>query len=199
MNSSDNVAPIATYAYNTKSGIWTEWQFADAVITGIPLVSYTVTDDSRIGKGILATGEVIYFIDNFTPYDGLGSSGAGYIDSDYIDATYYVGSTTATTSPMEMIIRLDNWDNDNRNWKFAHSMRFVGDETESSQMLTIKWNNENNLPANYTHSTTIDIGSANNKATRLGRFKSRSHEFVYQGTEQIRFEGIDLDVSEGTH
>ena len=188
-----------TYVYNSNSQTWSEWEFTDPSVTALPLVGYTTTNSSRLGNGILANGELVYFIDNFQPYDGLGATGDGYIESGYIDATYYAASTQGKTNPINMVIRLDNWDNGNRDFKYLHQLRFVGDATEDSNQMVIKWEDDNNLPNVYTHSATIDISNAKNKVTRLGRFKSRTFEFQYQGTEQIRFLGVDLDISEGTH
>ncbi len=96
-----------------------------------------------------------------------------------------------------MTVRLDNVDFDSRDWKYCHQLRYVGDSTAGTNNMTFKWSDDNNK--SYSTGRTIDISSSLNKLTRLGRFKSRSFEATFSGDEQIRFEGIDLDITEGTH
>lgn len=139
--------------------------------TDFPLIDFTAAGSSLGGYGQLTTGAVVQVADNFTP--------------------------TEDGSNVTMKIRMDNFDNGNRDWKFAHRMRYVGDSTSAAQTLTIRWADNNN--DTYSTGRTIDISSPNNKLTRLGRFKSRSHELEYSGSEQVRIEGLDLDVTDGVH
>jgi hypothetical protein len=202
LNPDGNIEPAVTYAYNSNSKMWTEWEYAGDDIDNFPLVGYTITDDSRIGEGIMAGGSLAWANDNYMPTDSTLSDTALYVASGYVASGYVeVGGGIGSEANITMIVRTDNWDGGSRDWKFAHQIRYVGDSTTNSQDLIIRWNDDNNVSINdsYTGSRTIDISSPLNKLTRLGRFKSRSFEFEYSGDEQIRVEGLDLDVSEGTH
>ena len=201
LDGSGNPKAKGSYAHNSSTNIWTQWEFAGTVISGLPLVGYTLTDDSRIGEGILATGELVYVVDNYVPYDTEVSGAVDYVTAGYVGTGYVVLGSTADSNIITMKVRLDNYDADSRDWKFAHQLRYVGDSTQNAQDLQVRWCDNNNHQTNYDDFTdrTIDISSPLNKLTRLGRFKSRSFEFEYTGSEQIRFEGVDLDVTEGSH
>lgn len=202
IDSNGDIEPTATYVYNSNSQVWTEWEYAGSDIEKFPLVGYTITDDSRIGEGIMSGGRLVWANDNYVPTDSTLSDTALYVSNGYvIDGYVEMGGGVGSEANINMIVRTDNWDADSRDWKFAHQIRFVGDSTVNPQDLTIRWNDDNNVATNdtYTGTRTIDISSPLNKLTRLGRFKSRSFEFEYSGSEQIRVEGLDLDISEGTH
>ena len=200
LDGDSNIDTSATYVYNLNSKIWTEWEFAGDAIDNFPLVGFTIPGASTLGYGIFSSGEIIYLEDKYVPYDANKiSSGAYFTPSGYVSTGYVLGSATDDSNPITMIVRLDNWDHDNRDWKFCHQLRFVGDETESSNLMTVRWNDGNNIPDTYTGSRTIDLINALNKLTRLGRFKSRSFECEYSGTDQIRMVGLDIDITEGTH
>jgi hypothetical protein len=199
LDDDDNPISVITLVYNSNTQTWSEWEFAGSGIDNFPLVGYTITDSARIGEGIFATGELCFLLDNFTPFDSIGIATDPYVTSGYVGSDYVLSGTSANSDEIDLIVRLDNWDNGNRDWKFMHQLRYVGDETADPNTLTVKWNDGNNVPESYTHSNTIDVSNGNNKITRLGKFKSRSFEFEYSGNEQIRFEAIDVDISEGTH
>lgn len=201
LDSNNNINPSASYVYNSTSQIWTEWEFSGTNINNFPLINYTITDDSRIGEGIMADGTLVYANDEYVPSDTTKIDTADYVDTAYVATDYVETGGVGSVETIIMKIRLDNFDNDNRDWKFAHQLRFVGDETVNSNDLTVRWNDGNNVATGdrYTGTRTIDLSNNLNKLTRLGRFKSRSFEFEYSGNEQIRFEGIDLDVTDGTH
>lgn len=194
---------VVTYVYNTTSGIWTEWQFSEASMSNFPLVGFTITDDDRIGEGITQGGQLIWCEDNFNPFDGIENLGGnkyvadGYVAAGYVETT---GIGTTNYEAIQMKIRIDNYDNGNRNWKFWHQARVVCDETVSTNNMTVRWNDNESVgsgPA-YTGTRTINLSSAANKLTRLGKSKSRAFELDYQGTEQIRIKGIDVTFSQGT-
>ena len=167
---SSNVTPIETNVYNTNTQTWTEWEHAGS-INRFPLINFTNTSGNSPGYGMFTSGELVTITDNYVP--------------------------TEAGNNLDMKIRLDHFDNGNRDWKFGHQLRYVGDATDSSANLTVKWSDDTNN--NYSAGRTIDISNSKDKLTRLGRFKSRSHELSYSGSEQIRIEGLDIDITEGTH
>ena len=164
------ISPYETHVYNSLSKTWTEWEYGDSSLTTeFPIISMTNTSDTGFGQ--FTTGEVFTINDNFIPSEGGNN--------------------------ISMRIRIDHFDNDSRDWKYAHQLRYVGDSTNNSQTITVKWADDNNTT--YSAGRTIDISNSKDKLTRLGRFKSRSHQIEYSGSEQIRIEGLDLDITEGTH
>lgn len=203
LDQNGNIDPTATYVYNSSTQYWTEWEFAGSAVDSFPLVGYTITDDSRIGEGIMADGRLIWLHDNYVPVDiTIEVSSSEYVTTGYVNAGYFVTSGGIGQSDnITLKIRIDNFDASSRDWKFAHQLRYVGDSTATPQDLIIRWNDDNNIATgdSYTGNRTIDISSPLHKLTRLGRFKSRSHELEYSGSEQIRIEGLDLDITEGVH
>lgn len=202
LNDDGDPEVTVSYVYNTKSQIWTEWQFSEATMQDFPLVQYTMTDDDRIGEGIMLNGQLVFAVDNFTPADGVTILGTDpYVSSGYVASDYVVESSGSSSyEAIKMVIRLDNWDGGNRNNKFLHQLRVVCDETANSQNMTVRWNDGEsfgNAP-DYTGTRTIDLQSNKNKLTRCGKFKSRSFEMEYQGSEQIRVKGLDMTLTGGT-
>lgn len=199
----DNSDPDATasYVYNTNSQIWTEWEFSEASLTQFPLVMYTQTDDARIGEGIMLNGQMVYARDNYSPVDTVIPLGtdpyvaSGFVATDYVDEG---GSGTTAQQAIEFIIRIDNWDGGNRNWKYCHQLRMVCDQTVNSQNMTVKWQDGDSIGTpDFTGTRTIDLQKNVHKLTRLGKFKSRSFEVTYSGNEQIRVKAIDLTLTNG--
>lgn len=165
------VVAIETNVYNELAGVWTTWEHTSSSIDGFPFIAFTATGASTEGFGIFTNGDVFTINDDYDPVE---------------DGT-----------ALNLKVRIDHFDNGNRNWKFAHQLRCVGDSTGSSATMTIKWADDNNKT--YSSGRTIDIADSKNKLTRMGRFKSRSHEIDVTTTEQVRLEGLDLEFSEGTH
>ena len=170
-SSSGDMVSKETHVYNATTNSWTEWDYSGADPDKFPMISATSVGVDSTGYGQFTNGLIFTLTDTLVPSE------------DSVDLT--------------MTIRSDHFDADSRDWKYAHQLRFVGDATAASQNITIKWADDSN--ASYSTGRTIDISNSNNKLTRLGRFKSRSHQVDYSGSEQIRIEGLDLDVSEGTH
>jgi len=188
------IVPDQTIVYNSLTSTWTRWIHSDPTIDQFPLIAWAVTDTSRIGQGILSSGEIISLFDNFVPQDG--EAGARYITTGYVSAGYYLGAA-ATVEPIALKIRINGWDGDTRNWKFCSEMRYIGDTTSNTQDLTVRWSDGSEREFNAGR--VLDISDNKNKLTALGRFKSRSWELAYQGNEQIRIEGIELVVDVGSH
>lgn len=200
---SNSMVPTGSFVYNSNTQMWSEWQFSGiSGLVGTPLVGFTISDTTRRGEGCLSDGRLIFVADNYRPFDTIAAGPDGYVEAGYVGADYvFDDADTASNNAITLKIRLDNWDNNNRDWKFAHQLRFVGDATEQSQDLLVRWCDNKNTETVYTafNDKTIDVSSPLNKLTRLGRFKSRSFELEYSGTEQLRIEALDIDITEGSH
>lgn len=188
---SGSISPSQTGVYNAATKTWSLWEHSDSNITAFPLVTWTITDDSRIGEGVLSSGELISVADNFNPSDSKSTE--GYIDSSYI-SDYYIASSSISNN-IKLVIRINNWSGESGKAKYMSQLRWAGDSTSEPQTITVRWSDGNNR--NYTSGRTLDISNLNNKLTRLGRFKNRSFEFEYSGNEQIRMEGFYATLEEG--
>jgi len=188
----------ASYVYDTELGLWSRWTHPQAVVTGpfasdgetFPIIKSTT---HAYGDQIMLwqNGNLSLFRDDDIAVSGYtsvidltqASIGGGYTDIDNVEVT----------------VRLPAWDNNNRDWKFHHQLRYVGQETDNSETLTINWYDEQDWNLTPSGTTTINISSNKNKATRLGRAKSRTYELYYEGDELFACNGLELEFSDGTH
>lgn len=174
---------------------WGIWESALCDCNKFPLIGWTIRSgsDARSGEGILSNGDLLTITDDFVPVDTLLAT--AYIEDGYIQDGYHT-QTGGTGENIEMIVRTGPFDGETNHWKFGHTMEVVGDETENSLTATIKWANGNSL--DFNTGRTINL-SKKQKITRLGRFKRRNHEVVFDITEQYRIEALELELTEGGH
>jgi len=174
---------------------WGIWESALCSCNKFPLMGWTIRSgsDARSGEGIFSNGDLITVTDDFVPVDTLLST--SYIESGYIQAGYYTETGDAGEN-IVMTVRTGPFDGDTNKWKFGHTLEVVGDETESSLDATVKWADGNSL--NFNVGRTVDL-STKEKLTRLGRFKRRNHEVVFNIDEQYRIEALEIELTEGGH
>ena len=186
-------APIESFVYDDLSKTWGIWEHASSEIAKFPLVDWTLSTSSILGRGIFKNGDVVEFKDDFNPVDTIGASSyyvTGYIDAGYFDD----GSTSTDNIPLK--IRIGHLDFETRENKFMAKLRYVGDQTTSEQDLDVQWADENH--DTFTTARVIEIDKANSKLTRLGNFKSRTFDLSFSGDEQIRIQGLIAEIRKGT-
>ena len=183
-----DISPSMTLVYDDTTGLWGEWDIDVNGIDKFPLVSWTKRSGAteRAGEGILSNGDLITLNDDLTPQDTL--LGDSYIADGYIQAGYYA-SNSGDGSPIVMKSRTGMNDFGSQEYKFPQKIQTAGDQTSTSQNITIRWANEKNT---FNTGRTVDL-STNNALHRIGRFIRRNHEIEYSGTEQVFIEGIDVD------
>lgn len=183
-----DISPSITLVYDDTTGFWGEWDTDVNDIDKFPLVSWTKRSGAteRAGEGILSNGDLITLNDDLTPQDTL--LGDSYIADGYIQAGYYA-SNSGDGSPIVMKSRTGMNDFGSQKYKFPQKIQTAGDQTSTSQNITIRWANEKNT---FNTGRTVDL-STNNALHRIGRFIRRNHEIEYSGTEQVFIEGIDVD------
>lgn len=164
------VTPTETFGFNDKSNSWTLWEHAAAGVADLPVVAFTKSTGSVPGRGILSDGDIIRFLDKFTPTDD------------------------STNIPMTLVF--SHLDFDTRETKFMHKLRYVGDQATATQNLGVQWADENH--ATYSTVRNIDLSSSESKLTRLGKFKSRGFKLTYSGSEQVRIQGLIAEIRKGT-
>ena len=187
------IEPTISLTYDGIS--WSPWESRLCSCNNFPLIGWTIRSGSaaRSGEGILTNGDLITITDDFIPVDTLLST--AYIESGYIQDGYYVTSGSAGQN-IEMIVRTGPYDGDTNYWKFGHTIEIVGDETEAAVNATVKWADGNS--STFNAGRTVDL-STKEKITRLGRFKRRNHEIVFDIVEQYRIEALELELTEGGH
>jgi len=193
-NPTTNVPVSVTYVYDTELGLWSRWSHPNATAETFPICKAATHE---FGDQILLwqNGNISLFRDDSPLVPGPGVSYLSVVDLTQAS----IGGAYTDTDNVEITVRLPAWDNNNRDWKFHHQLRYVGQETDNSETLTINWYDEQDWNGTASGTTTIDISSNKNKATRLGRAKSRTYELYYEGDELFACNGLELEFSDGTH
>ena len=188
-----DISPAITLVYDDLTGLWGEWTTTVSDLTKFDLVSWSKREGEteRFGEGIMSNGDLVSVNDNLMVQDTL--NGATYVITGYV-ADNYVLSTADVGTVIDMKSRLGMFDGGQNEWKYPTQYRFVGDTTESSQTLTLKWANENN--SSFNTGKTMDT-SKYQKITRPGRYRRRNHEMTYSGTERLRLEALETDPVAG--
>ena len=168
--------PQVSIVYNSLSGIWTTWEHATTAIVAFPLMGWTRIPGASFngGAGIFNTGDVQQVNSAVTPVDSIG----------------------VTLANISMVIQIPNLDFETRENKFMSKLRYVGDQTPSSQNLAVQWSDE--VISTYNTARNIDTGDLNNKLTRLGKFKVRNFKLTYAGDEQVRIQKLMAEIRKGT-
>ena len=188
-----DLVPDITLVYDDTTGLWGEWETSINGLSKFPLVAWSKRYGviERYGEGILSNGDLITLNDNLQPQDTL--LGSSYIVDDYVEAGYVV-EAGITGTPITMTARTGMYDAGTNRYKYPSTIKQVSDRTATTQDLTIRWTNENNSAFNTGR--TVDT-SLNAKLSRLGRYQRRNHEIEYSGTEVLRIEALEGDLTVG--
>lgn len=187
-----------TLVYDSYSQIWGVWNTTLSewsAFSGLPLIMWSIstTDFDQFGYGMMINGDRITIRTNFSPTDAFSSQYYIEDQNDYV-VTDYVEVFGGTGTPIELITRIGQKDHDVNNNKFTRSLEWVGDYTENSQTLTVKWSDE--ADDDFNAGKSLDL-SDRRKLTRLGKSNRRTYQLEYSGDEIIRGEAIELKVHGG--
>ena len=188
------VTPLITIAFDGIS--WGIWNSAICSCGNFPLIGWSIRSGSsaRSGEGIFVNGDLLTIRDDFNPVDTLLAS--SYIADAYIQDGYYV-ATGGSGENVVMTVRTGPFDGDTNYWKFGHTLEVVGDETAlTTATATVKWADGNSISFNAGRIVSLD---KKEKITRLGRFKRRNHEVVFDIAEQYRIEALEMQLTQGDH
>lgn len=197
--SSNVITPVETIVYNSRSSTWTFWEHASSAVAQFPLVQWTSATSlsgSTIvtGKGVLSNGDYLECYDDFYPQDRI--RGTLIYESGVFESGVY-NDIAASGDQITMKVRIGHLDFDTRNNKFMWEVRPVCDSTEASQTLIIRYADDNH--STFSTDRTVNLNNANDKLTRLGRFRSRTFEIEYSGTEPLRLQGLEVNVTPATN
>jgi len=193
--SGGDISPDSTIVFDSMT--WGTWQSASCGCGNFPLVAWTIRSGStaQSGAGILSNGDAVQIRDDFNPVDTILA--AGYILDGYIASGYYT-STGGPGSNIQFLVRTGPFDNKNSRWKFHHALEIAADKTVNAETCLLRWYDGNSKNSSVSSDRIVNLDKKE-KVTRMGRFTRRNWEIEYNGDEQIRVEGVDIDITEGGH
>lgn len=112
---------------------------------------------------------------------------------DYWDSGY-VSNTGAAGTFIPIQIRMGHLDFGTRTSKRGNTIRYIGDKTSISQIMTVKWSKENH--SSFNSGRTIDLSNPKAKISRIGSFTSLTMELSGSFSEQIRVQGLEFNYSQ---
>jgi hypothetical protein len=171
--------PVKSVVYDAVYGFWYEWSTTVGTNTQFVPMGYSERDWTNTSRpaGILRNGDIFY------------------IDADYtcVDTIAQVGSEATANIALSVIT--DNYDYGTTEEKYMFSCNYAGNATASSQTMTVTWTDDEGAT---TQSRTIDTNTKT-QINRMGRFVKRKFTIAYSGSQQIRFEGLDVIFSLGSY
>lgn len=184
-----DVAPDATYVFDSTSGLWGLWDMSILGHSCFPIMNWTQRYGilPRYGEGILSNGDLITLTDDLVPQDSLHA--LQYLLDGYVDPGY-VTNAGAEGTPIVMKVRTGMQDFGSQQMKTMKGLGVLADRTINSNTLTIRWANENSDTASFNAGRTIDTRNYQ-RLLRLGRFRRRNFELEYAGTDQIFLEALE--------
>lgn len=183
------VIPLYSLVYDTSNGAWMPWEMMQTGIDDCPVIDWTRSTATRAGDGILSNGDIITIADDKNPQDLTEAQ--IYVVADYVEANY-ISDTGQTGDPIEMILIPGPNDFGTRNEKHMDNLRIVSAPEASATDVLVQWSDQSNN--SYNTGRTLDLDNADNKLTRLGKFRSRNHKLTFSGTEQIEVEALEMDI-----
>jgi hypothetical protein len=185
------IVPETTLCFDSVTGKWGVWETTVNGMTKFPIIAWTTrtAPTPRYGEGIFSNGDLFTLTDDLSPSDTLLAS--TYVVTDYVD-TGYITETAASGTAITLKSRTGQYDGGTHNIKLLSNIRHVGELTDASQTLTVRWSNESSRDFN----SGIDVDtSIFQKVNRLGKFRRRNFEVEYSGTEQIKLYALEGDIT----
>lgn len=190
------VVPLESLVYNSSSNTWTKFDLAHSGIDDCPIIDWTVATDTRIGQGILTSGDLITVSDDWSPYDTKGAIG-GVFEDGVFEITVFTSAQSALGNKISMEVITGHTDNGTVNRKFMSSMRLVGPRTTESQTLLTQWSDESDN--DYNTGKTVDASIAGQRLLRLGSYRQRNFKVTYNGTERIELDALEVELKAGIY
>ena len=192
---STDIVPVTTLVWDDTAKLWGEWDTSINGNTEFALIGGTnrLGTSERYFEGQLASGDAISINDNLIPQDSL--LGSQWVVDDWVETGWVLKTEDSGVGYM-VKSRLGMKDFDTNKYKYPDEMRHVADTTDASQTLTIRWSDENN--SNFSTGRDVDM-SIYQKLFQLGRFRRRNHELEATSTEQIRIDGLEIEMGGGDY
>lgn len=187
------VSSTTSIVYQSTNGIWSEWTLGLPGYSNFPLIAWTKATDDRAGTGITTRGDLITVLDDFMPFDGVSAS-AVYETGVYATGVYEEVAGTATAISLELVTGPQDFGR--RNLKFMSDLRFQGMRLDHPHPLTVETSDESYN--SWTVAGTLDMSDPRDRIRRLGSFTQRNFRFRFSEDEQLRIEGIHVELEGGT-
>ena len=79
--------------------------------------------------------------------------------------------------------------------KFGSTLEVVGDHTDNTQQLTLKWSDTDHIT--FTSSRAVEL-SRRHILTRIGKYNRRTYQIEYSGEDTLRLESLEYNINEGS-
>ena len=194
---SSAIAPIYTFVYDRNTGIWGPWvsNLTElSSLAGFPVMSWTNSSASRFGSGILTNGDLLTLKGTFDPTDSFLVTYYVENQDDYVATGYMEAIGSDNTDNIDVICRMGHLDSNSNKNKFCHGLEVVADYTSAAQTLTLKWSDTDHTT--FTSTRTMDM-IKRNKLSRLGMYNRRTYQLEYSGSETIRLEALEYNITAG--
>lgn len=192
---SGTVQPLISFSYDSVTGLWSEYRTTVAGQGKFPLVSWTIRTGTvpRSGEGIFANGDLFTVIDDQNPVDSIG--GTGWVESGWV-ATGWVASASTGSGAVNinMKSRLGQYDGGTKTKKKIINLVPIVDQTESSNMLTVRWSDENSKSFNTGREVDTSVFEQINGT---GSFRRRNFELEYSGDERVKLYALEGETIRG--
>ena len=192
----DDIVPLESIVFNSSTSTWTRFELMHDGINDCPIMDWTVATKTRIGQGILSTGDIITATDDWRPYDTVGGSG-GIFESGVFELNVFTSGRPSGGTPVSMEIITGHSDSGTVNRKFMSSLRAAGPRTKESQDLLVQWSNETNT--DYNTGKTLDTSIPGQRINRLGSYRQRNFKLTYAGTERIELDALEAEMKTGMY
>jgi len=193
-----DISDFYTIVYNDAGKIWGVWNSAlteFSAFTGLPLIGWSIAsvNYSQFGYGQMINGDRMTIRTNFQPIDAYNSQYYIVDQNDYV-FTDYVEVYGGSGDNIPMIVRVGQNDEGMNDNKFIYSLEWVGDYTDASQTITVRWSDEDD--DGFNTGKSLDI-SDRRKLLRLGKANRRTYQIEYSGNEIIRGEALETKIRGG--
>ena len=175
LNVLDAGSCFISIVYDASTDLWAEWETTVGTQTSFQIMGYTPrsADSASRPYFIMRNGDIGLV--------GVSHSPIDYLVSVAEDPTF---TMKITTGPFDANTTED---------KFMHSVSYVGNQAQATLAMTIEWSDDDG--ANW-NSSTLDLKDRTS-INRLGKFVSRRFRFTLGGGVYTRFEGVDVNFSQG--
>lgn len=185
---------IQSLVYDAVHDVWGVWDLMQ--VDHCPIVDWTKSTRTEIGKGILLDGKIVTMADDFIPNDRVNQTGwvePGWVETGWVSES----STDGTPIRVEVITGLTDLGTMNR--KFVSSYRLVcslsGTGFEVNPDVSLYWSNDTNR--DYGTARSLSPRNPGQRASRCGSFRWRNHKLVFALNRRLVIRGIDVEATEG--
>ena len=164
-----NAGTVRTYVFDVETRLWARWAFQANSIFDIRVSAGTISDIAA------------------TPYFALGTDNTLYKLSDNI---YQDGGVNLTC-----IITTENNDFGVLNRKTMSRATFLGDRPPDNSTILLQWSDDDYQ--NFNTGVNVELNQDIACVRRLGSFRQRIFKMSYTQNQNLRLQGIEVDINKG--